>query len=223
MKLNLFPSNNSDFKRFCETLNEKLVAGTGGRYNKKANWLSAQIASSLPNKQSDYNINTLKAELNQQGLMRFHRNTTPLYQVELDGKGFSEQLTHNVEWISVKSFLPNHYVLVDMDGKNAELSPDEFQFIVEGCEMHGSKLFDLIECNLPTLVFFEAEKESYYGHKLLELLLLDVDGAQTAMFRADGHSLVFYSIHDARNIWGIDYKATSGDQKTMTALRLENV
>lgn len=224
MSKNLFPSNNCDFKTFCEELNTKLTKGTGGRYNKKANWLSAQIASSLPNKKADYNINTLKAELNGTYLMKFRRNRTPLYQVDLNGGQYNKRLTHNADWVSVISFLANHNVLVNIDGDEMEISSEEFQFVAEGCAMHGTSLFNLVEDNLPVLVHFEARGNGFYGDRDLELLHLDIDGSRTALFREDGYLLSFFSFHDAENIWaGGEYRATKGVPHVMSFLGLDTL
>ena len=223
MTNNVFPTNNRDFKKFCEELNDKIISGTCGRYNKKANWLSAQIASSLPNKHPDYNINTLKSELNSAGLMKFRRNRTPTYQVDLEDKNFNKALTHEANWVTVKLLLPNHNVLVDIDGKEIEITPEEFLFMVEGCEMHGTTLFDMIENNLPVLVDFQSkgEKGNPFGYKRMELLILNVDGSHTALFRQDNYFLCSYSIHDASEIWTSYYDATSGDPEILHELEIE--
>lgn len=59
----LFPSSNDEFKQFTSALNKNLIEATNGQYRRKPTFLAVQIAQSLPNKPSGFNINHLKAQL----------------------------------------------------------------------------------------------------------------------------------------------------------------
>ena len=59
----LFPSTNSAFSIFCKNLAENLNIKSNGQIRRKTEWLGSVVAASLPNQQTEFNINTLRSEL----------------------------------------------------------------------------------------------------------------------------------------------------------------
>lgn len=67
----LFPTTNSAYSIFCKNLAENLNIKSNGQIRRKAEWLGAVVAASLPNQQTGFNINTLRSELINQENMTF--------------------------------------------------------------------------------------------------------------------------------------------------------
>lgn len=61
----LFPENKNDFFNFCENFSKNLEQDSNGQIRRKASWLGARMAKSLPNQKPDFNINTLLDAFNQ--------------------------------------------------------------------------------------------------------------------------------------------------------------
>ncbi|WP_199610021.1 hypothetical protein [Flocculibacter collagenilyticus] len=93
MNNSIFPASNDAFKLFTKNLNDKLIKGSNGQYRRKQTFLSAMIAESLPGKDANYNINTLKADLKQNSTKSINStsvftsyNSNTLYKIVKEGK-----------------------------------------------------------------------------------------------------------------------------------------
>jgi len=96
MNNSIFPASNDAFKLFTKNLNDKLIKGSNGQYRRKHTFLSAMIAESLPGKDVNYNINTLKADLKQNNTNSIKNtsvftsyNSNTLYKIVKEGKKLS--------------------------------------------------------------------------------------------------------------------------------------
>ncbi|MFS1428365.1 hypothetical protein LMH73_014735 [Vibrio splendidus] len=79
----LFPETNQAFKTFCKNLAVNLENKSNGQIRRKPEWLGAVIASSLPNKESGFNINTLKDIFSKQESMPFSKAIGELESLQL--------------------------------------------------------------------------------------------------------------------------------------------
>ncbi|WP_286741670.1 hypothetical protein [Pseudoalteromonas sp. UBA2102] len=93
MNNSIFPASNDAFKLFTKNLNDKLIKGSNGQYRRKHTFLSAMIAESLPGKDVNYNINTLKADLKHNNTNSIKNtsvftsyNSNTLYKIVKEGK-----------------------------------------------------------------------------------------------------------------------------------------
>ena len=118
MNNSIFPASNDAFKLFTKNLNEKLIEGSAGQYRRKQTFLSAMIAESLPGKDTNYNINSLKAELKNNGINSISDttvftsyNSNTLYKVVKEGKKLRKETGVDL-WdayykVAIKYQLPN--------------------------------------------------------------------------------------------------------------------
>ncbi|MEZ8292344.1 hypothetical protein AB6D11_00675 [Vibrio splendidus] len=60
-----FPTDKPSYFLLCENFAEKLLKDSNGQIRRKASWLGARLASSLPNQAPGFNINTLLDGLTQ--------------------------------------------------------------------------------------------------------------------------------------------------------------